>query len=247
MLPAGNSFALAKTAIQAGKAVFVEKPLVLNGAQGAALFQLVQECKGLLTVGFNRRFSPLAIRLREELARISAPKSMIYRINAGPLAADHWLLDPEQGGGRLLGEAVHFVDLLIFLAGSYPIRRERISSPSDPLNEASIQLIYDDGSMGILIYSGRGTLKVPKERLEVLSDRRIWRLDDFKLLTMESDSGLKTLFSSRNALKGQSEQLRNFYEALRGQAELGVTVADGYWATRCLEAGSSGELGGPAE
>ena len=226
-------YALAKAALLAEKSVFVEKPMTLTSQEGLELMKLVQEREAVLTVGFNRRFAPLALQLKDQLKSIAAPKTMIYRINAGPLPPDHWLLDPEQGGGRILGEGVHFVDFLTFLAGSYPARWQRISPPSDYLNEATISLAFGDGSTGVVIYSGQGSSSAGKERVEVLAGGKIWMLEDFKCLTVQGDS--PTRFKSKRVQKGQAEQLENFFQALRGEAELGVTVEDGYRATLCLE------------
>ena len=111
-------YPIAKAAVEAGKAVFVEKPITMTTAEARDLVEVVAQHKALLTVGFNRRFSPHTQRLKELLGPIAAPRTLLYRVNAGALPPEHWLGDPVEGGGRLLGEGVHFFDLLRFLAGA---------------------------------------------------------------------------------------------------------------------------------
>ena len=112
--------------LRAGKHVFCEKPLCLNEAELSELVSLYRELhsSSLIMVGFNRRFAPMAIRMKEFLSSIGEPLTMHYRVNAGPLPSDHWINDPEQGGGRIIGEVCHFIDLLAFLTGSQPVEVE---------------------------------------------------------------------------------------------------------------------------
>ena len=116
--------ALTAAGLRAGKHVFCEKPLALTAAELDDVARALAEAPGLLTVGFNRRFAPLALRLKNFMEAAGAPLAMLYRVNAGPLPPDHWLRDPDQGGGRLVGEVCHFIDLMTFLAGSPPVRVE---------------------------------------------------------------------------------------------------------------------------
>ena len=226
-------FPIARAAVEAGKAVFVEKPMTMTAAQGRELADLVGSRRALLTVGFNRRFSPHARRMKELLHRIAAPRSMLYRVNAGALPEGHWLLDPIEGGGRLLGEGVHFFDFLAYLAGSAP-RRVTASAPAGGIpNEASVTLEFADGSVGTLLYTAGGAPESGKERVEVFSGHATLVLDDFRQLEVHGlpADGTKT----RAIQKGQKEQLANFYAALRGEADLGVTAEDGFRATWCAE------------
>jgi predicted dehydrogenase/threonine dehydrogenase-like Zn-dependent dehydrogenase len=226
-------YPIARAAVEAGKAVFVEKPMTMTATDGRALADLVARRKALLTVGFNRRFSPHAKRLKELLDPIASPRTMFYRVNAGALPEGHWLLDPVEGGGRLLGEGVHFFDFLAFLAGSEP-RRVVASSPRGRApNEATVTLEFADGSVGTVLYSASGSPDAGKERLEVFSGNASFVLEDFRTLEVYGlrADGLKT----RTIQKGQREQLENFHAALHGEADLGVTAEDGYRATRCAE------------
>lgn len=234
-------YPLARAAIEASKAVFVEKPMTLSSKDGKKLADLVRERKALLTVGFNRRFSPHAVRLKSALRSIAAPKTMIYRVNAGPLPPDHWLLDPEQGGGRLVGEGVHFIDFLAFLAGAHPVRVQH--SPGEAFaNAGTVSMTFPDGSEGVVIYADSGDLGVGKERLEVFAGGCSFILDDFKSLQIygADEKGLRT----KRVEKGQAEQLENLYRSLKGEQDLGVTADDGYWATRLAE-GAYGCSGSP--
>jgi predicted dehydrogenase len=226
-------YEIAKAAVEAGKAVFVEKPMTLTAAEGRDLADCVARGKAVLTVGFNRRFSPHAKRLKELLGAVAAPKTLLYRVNAGALPPEHWLLDPREGGGRLLGEAVHFFDFLAFLAGADPLRVQSVSHPEHARDEAAVGLEFEDGSVGTLVYAGGGAPAAGKERVEVFAGGATLVLDDFRTLEVHGldRSGLRT----RAIEKGQAEQLENFYRALRGEADLGVTAEDGRRATWCAE------------
>ncbi|HEY6099226.1 MAG TPA: bi-domain-containing oxidoreductase, partial [Anaeromyxobacter sp.] len=224
---------IARAAVEAGKAVFVEKPMTLTAADGRALADLVAERGALLTVGFNRRFSPHAARLKTLLAPIAGPKQMLYRVNAGALPPDNWLLDPDEGGGRLVGEGVHFFDFLAFLAGAAPVRVRGTGLGGGSRDDASVAIQFADGSVGTLVYTGAGSPAAGKERVEVFAGGATFVLDDFRSLSVSgvAAKGLET----RSVQKGQAEQLQNFFDALSGRADLGVTAEDGWRATWCAE------------
>jgi predicted dehydrogenase len=226
-------YTVARAAVEAGKAVFVEKPMTTTVADAHELVAAVAKAGTLLTVGFNRRFSPHAERLAELLRPIAGPKSLLYRINAGALPPEHWLLDPIEGGGRLLGEGVHFFDMLRFLAGAEPVRVVSAAPRGRARDEASVAIEFADGSTGSLVYTGAGASGLGKERLEVFAGGAGFVLDDYKSLEVHglAQDWLKT----RTIEKGQKQQLDNFYKALRGEASLGVTVEDGLQATWCAE------------
>jgi predicted dehydrogenase/threonine dehydrogenase-like Zn-dependent dehydrogenase len=226
-------YAVARAAVEAGKAVFVEKPMTMTVADARDLVDAVARKGTLLTVGFNRRFSPHAARLKELLGPIAAPKALAYRVNAGALPPEHWLLDPGEGGGRLLGEGVHFFDLLRFLAGAEPVRVLAASPRGRTRDEAAVSIEFADGSIGSLVYTGGGASASGKERLEVFAGGSSFVLDDYRSLTVHGlgKPGLET----RTIEKGQKEQLENLYRALRGEASLGVTAEDGLRATWCAE------------
>jgi predicted dehydrogenase/threonine dehydrogenase-like Zn-dependent dehydrogenase len=168
-------------ALRAGKHVFVEKPLALNSEQlddiEATWRSLSQP--PLLMVGFNRRFAPQVLRIRQLLNSVKEPKSLIYTVNAGSIAHDHWTHDPETGGGRIAGEACHFIDLLRFVVGS-PARDVQTTRQSS--DTVSITITYEDGSIGTVHYFATGHKSFPKERLEVFAGGRILVLDNFRHL-----------------------------------------------------------------
>jgi predicted dehydrogenase/threonine dehydrogenase-like Zn-dependent dehydrogenase len=226
-------YEVARAAVEAGKAVFVEKPMTMTVADARELADAVARMGSLLTVGFNRRFSPHAARLKELLLPIGAPKTLAYRVNAGALPPEHWLLDPSEGGGRLLGEGVHFFDLMRFLAGAEPVRVAAAAPRGKARDEAVVAIEFADGSIGSLVYAGSGASGSGKERLEVFAGGVSFVLDDYKSLAVHGldKPGLET----RTVEKGQKQQLENFYRALRGEASLGVTAEDGLQATWCAE------------
>jgi predicted dehydrogenase/threonine dehydrogenase-like Zn-dependent dehydrogenase len=226
-------YPVARAAVEAGKAVFVEKPMTMTSREGRLLVDLVAERRVLLTVGFNRRHSPHARRLKELLEPIAGPKTFLYRVNARPLPPGHWLLDPVEGGGRILGEAVHFFDFLSFLAGSRPVRIRATSPRGRSRDEAVVAMEFGDGSAGTVVYTESGSPAAGKERVEVFAGGGTFVLDDFRSLSVDGSKGggLRT----RVVEKGQREQIESFSEALRGESDLAVTAEDGYWATWCAE------------
>jgi len=187
-------------ALQAGKHVFVEKPLAIHTAE-EKLVRLAFEAAHVsppsgadqprggpqLMVGFNRRFSPQVQKMKQLLSSLREPKAFIMTMNAGAIPADHWTQDPEVGGGRVIGEACHFIDLMRFLAGS-PIvavhARRMGDADGMPVTEdtAAITLGFQDGSFGTIMYLANGAASFPKERVEVFAAGRVLQLDNFRKL-----------------------------------------------------------------
>jgi predicted dehydrogenase len=167
-------------ALAAGKHVFVEKPLCLTLAE---LDEIAKLATGrLVMVGFNRRFAPQVQKISSLLKGVTGPKSFVMTVNAGTIPAEHWTQDLEVGGGRIIGEACHFIDLLRFLAGSriashFVVRMDSLSGDS-----VSISLKFEDGSMGVVHYLANGSKAFPKERLEVFAAGRVLQLDNFRKL-----------------------------------------------------------------
>ncbi len=175
-------------ALQAGKHVFCEKPLALHAEELEAIADLLQkEGTPLLMAGFNRRFAPLAVRLKAFFQGSGEPLAMHYRVNAGALPLTHWTQDPAQGGGRILGEACHFVDFLTFLAGAAPVSVSACGLPDGGrYREDNVQLTFSfpDGSLGTVAYLANGDKSFPKERVEVFGGGRVAVLDDFRALEL---------------------------------------------------------------
>lgn len=227
--------ALAAQCLQAGLNVFVEKPLALDEdglervAQAINLRPTNAE-EGRLMVGFNRRFSPLVIRLKSLLNGVSVPKCFIYTVNAGFIPADHWTQQRGVGGGRILGEGCHFIDLLRHLAGS-PIVAASITtlgrSPAAAVHEdkASISLEFSDGSIGSIHYFANGAKDFPKERLEVFCDGGVLVLDNFVRLTGYGWRGFRKQRLLRQD-KGQAACISSFIHAIRDGRSAPIPFAE---------------------
>ncbi|MDH4114265.1 MAG: bi-domain-containing oxidoreductase [Burkholderiaceae bacterium] len=178
---------LACRALAAGKHVFVEKPLALSArelVEIAAAYEnaAVNGTRPLFMVGFNRRFAPHARKIKSLIADVSSPKSFVLTVNVGALPAGHWSQDPALGGGRIVGEACHFIDLLRFLADAPIARHSSTRLPGQTRDTATIQLAFADGSMGTLHYFANGSKSFPKERLEIFVEGRVLQLDNFRRL-----------------------------------------------------------------
>ncbi len=198
-------------ALRTGKHVFVEKPLALDGNQLSAVSnQLLTSSVSLLTVGFNRRFAPLAQALSSQLRTRNEPLYMHYRVNAGYIPSNHWVHDPAQGGGRIIGEGCHFVDFLTFLAGAAPVSVSAHALPDGGKyrqDNVSMTFTFPDGSVGVVDYLANGDKSFPKERLEIFCGGRIAVLDDFRSLEMVRDGRRTTV------RKAQDKGWRGEWEA----------------------------------
>ena len=214
-------------ALEAEKAVFCEKPLCLHEAELASLVHAMskpaisasERCP-LLMVGFNRRFAPMAVQLKKFLSGVCEPLSMHYRVNAGSLPADHWVNDPDQGGGRILGEVCHFVDFLCFLAGASPIevQAQTVSNPGQySMDNIVASLKFDNGTLGTITYMANGDKSASKERLEVFGGGSVAILEDFRRLELVRN-GRKQISRARWAQdKGHKAEMRAFVAALQGK------------------------------
>lgn len=205
--------------LQAGKHVFVEKPLAVRWDE---LDQLVQSYRALetppqLMVGFNRRFSPALLQLRQILQGRRSPLIINYRLNGGYIPLDHWIQTAD-GAGRNIGEACHMYDVFRSLAGApvCHISASAINPGALPYMRSDnfvATLAYEDGSVGNLVYTALGPKKgLPKERIEVFCDGEAYLVDDFKSLTRCSDG--EVLWKSDQADKGHAEEMRLFGEAV---------------------------------
>ncbi|MCK4413056.1 MAG: Gfo/Idh/MocA family oxidoreductase [Candidatus Eisenbacteria sp.] len=212
-------------ALEAGHAVFCEKPLALTDDGLDLIESGLARSGGFLTMGFNRRFAPAMTRLRAELAGRTGPLQMSYRVQAGPLPEDHWIRGP-QGGGRLIGEGVHMIDLLRFLAGAPLTQAWVVAGGANAQADASadpaadnfqIGLQYADGSTASLLYTSRGAREHSKERLEVHVDGRSLELDNFQVVRESGRS--RPLWEARAPQKGQPELWRAMVDALLDGSE----------------------------
>lgn len=210
-------------ALNAGKHVFVEKPIAVNQDQlSLVLEQLSANSSSLLTVGFNRRFAPLAQEMHAFISQRKEPLAAHFRVNAGYIPLNHWLHDPQQGGGRIIGEGCHFVDFLAFLVGASPIAVTAQALPDgDSYREDNVVLTFTfpDGSLGTVSYLANGDKSFPKERVEVFAAGRVAVLDDFRSLEMVHNGRRKASRSRLRQDKGHGAAWQAFTDAILNTAE----------------------------
>jgi predicted dehydrogenase len=225
-------------ALRAGKHVFVEKPLCLTEEELDAIAALYPE-KGMqgvvLTVGFNRRFSPHFVKARAFFDGRRDPLVMSYRVNAGALPPDHWTHDPAVGGGRIIGEACHFIDYMQALCGApvNSVHARRIGQHTADLTEdqAVLSFGFADGSVGTVLYTAGGDRGLAKERLEAFADGRSVVMDDFARSELYRD-GRKITFKTRGRDKGFTAQMENFCAAVAGREQPAMSFEEIAAATR---------------
>jgi len=213
----------ASRSLAAGKHVFVEKPVAINltGLSELQTAYAASHHSGAgpqLMVGFNRRFSPQVQRIKTLLQTVKEPKSFIMTMNAGAIAASHWTQDHAVGGGRIIGEACHFIDLMRFFAGCpiVSIQARRMgNAPGLAVTEdkASITLGFEDGSFGTILYLANGAASFPKERIEVFTAGRVLQLDNFRKLKGYGWPGFSRLNLWRQD-KGQNACAKAFLQAI---------------------------------
>jgi len=230
---------IAIEALKRGKNVHVEKPLALNMEQLKAVIEAEKSSQGRLMVGFNRRFASQAIKARGRFCNRKTPLMIHYRVNAGYIPPDHWVHDPEEGGGRIIGEVCHFVDFLQFLTGAAPERvyAAKVASGANVIAEDNVSITIDfaDGSTGTILYTALGDKSLPKEYIEIFGDGKAMSINNFK-------SG-RALSLSQN--KGHYGEFRAFTEAiLNGKPspisaeELALTTLTTFKIRESLEKGA---------
>ncbi len=210
--------ALTCRALRAGKHVFVEKPLALTLDQIDDIESTLAEVRAagkspILMVGFNRRYAPHVVRMKQLLAGVSGPKAMVMTVSAGAIPSSHWTQDPQVGGGRIIGEACHFVDLLRHLADS-EIEHASIDRMQSACGDtASVNLRFRDGSIGTVHYFANGSKAIPKERLEVFVGGGVLQLDNYRVLRGFSWPNFRTMRLWRQD-KGQANCAAAFLDAI---------------------------------
>ncbi|HEX8142188.1 MAG TPA: bi-domain-containing oxidoreductase [Pyrinomonadaceae bacterium] len=204
---------LARRALESGRHVFVEKPLALSDEELKSVMEAAARSgRAQLMVGYNRRFAPLSRAALEFFKDRSAPLSISYRVNSGRIPREHWLQDPREGGGRIIGEVCHFIDFMQFLTGAAVVRvyGETIRSRNQQIIEEDsvfITLRFADGSNGSIAYLAEGDKTMPKERVEIFGEGKVFVLDDFRSATTYKQ-GREETTKLRGQDKGQQEEVR---------------------------------------
>ncbi|HYJ47478.1 MAG TPA: bi-domain-containing oxidoreductase, partial [Pyrinomonadaceae bacterium] len=221
---------LARRALIRGKHVFVEKPLALNEEELAGVVEAAENSAGRLMVGFNRRFSPLARSAQTFFSDRRAPLSILCRVNAGRIPKSHWLQDPREGGGRIIGEVCHFVDLMHFLTGSLVTRvyAEAVTSRNQEMVDEDnifVTLKFADGSNGSIAYIAEGDKALAKERVEIFGEGKSFVLDDFRSATRYSN-GRSELIKPRPQDKGQAAETRAVCAVVLGGGPAPIALED---------------------
>jgi predicted dehydrogenase/threonine dehydrogenase-like Zn-dependent dehydrogenase len=238
-------------ALATGKHVFCEKPLCLKEEELADIVRAYATSgrKSSLLVGFNRRFAPMATQLKSFTNDIQEPLAMQYRVNAGYIAPDHWLNDPEVGGGRLLGEVCHFIDFLTFLAGSMPIEvstRDLASGARYSGDNVIVSLRFANGSHGSISYFANGDKSFSKERVEIFGGGSVAVLEDFRRLELIRNGRRQVIRSRTRQDKGHRAEWSAFAQSVRaGQPSpipFNESVASTLATLRALDSRSSGAV-----
>ena len=219
---------LARKALERNKNVFVEKPLALNDAELDAVLAAAEKSSGRLLVGFNRRFSPLAQQAKAHFANRDTPLSILYRVNAGHIPKEHWTQDLLEGGGRIIGEVCHFIDLMQFLTEARPVSvfAESVSAKSPKIVDADsvfITLRFADGSNGVIAYLSEGDKTLAKERVEIFGGLRSFVLDDFRR-GIGYASGREKEISLKTQDKGQRNQIQRICASVRAGENAPIPV-----------------------
>jgi len=226
----GSHATLVRECLSRAKAVFCEKPICVSDEELDELVAVyAQASRPFVMVGYNRRFAPLVVRLRERLAGIGRPLVLSYRVNAGAVPRQSWLRDAAEGGGRLVGEACHFVDLLSYLGGGailrvHAVRPGAAGESSDPETFTAV-LELEGGSVATLVYCADGDPAHPKERLEIVGGVAVAVLDDFRELVV-THRGRRERVLGLGCDKGHRAELAATVGAVRAGAPAPIPFAE---------------------
>jgi predicted dehydrogenase/threonine dehydrogenase-like Zn-dependent dehydrogenase len=228
--------------LEAGKNVFVEKPLALSMDDLDRIEAALVSARGILCVGFNRRFAPHVVAARRMLGGRAGPLAISITVNAGKIPVEHWTQDPGSGGGRIAGEGCHFIDLARFLAGSpisdIQVAAARASDEKPVTDVAILQLKFEDGSIGSIQYLSNGSRGFPKERVELFFDGNVVRLDNFRRVETWGDLSSSGRWPSRQD-KGHSALVAAFVESVRSGGKPPIPIEElleaSRWTVRAAE------------
>lgn len=217
-------------ALRAQKAVFIEKPVAIDPEGFDRVVAAVGQSAPRILVGFNRRFSPLAVEMKKFFAPRQGPIFLSYRVNAGALLPDSWAHDPVEGGGRIVGEMCHMVDFLTFMTGSMPVSAYAASLDRPGERETdnlTVTIKFADDSVGTIHYLANGDPSLSKEYCEAFGGEKVAILDNYKTLTLHAQNRVKKkkLF---NQAKGHAEEIASFVESLTKGTPMAID-----WPTVC--------------
>jgi len=219
--------------LKSGKHVYVEKPLCINQSELEEIIKVYNSTNSTnsmnptnpsIMVGFNRRFSPAAKELKSRFSNCRTPLMIYYRVNAGQIPKDHWMQDPEVGGGRIIGEVCHFIDLMQFITDSKPVKvyASKVKGKGNIIEEDNISVIIDfkDGSRGIVLYTSLGSKSFPKEYIEVFGGRRVETINNFRVgkFGLQQD-------------KGHKEEFKRFVNAILEGRSSPISIESLYYTT----------------
>jgi predicted dehydrogenase/threonine dehydrogenase-like Zn-dependent dehydrogenase len=221
-------------ALRAGKNVFVEKPLCLTQDELREIVTVYSslsttDFSPVLMVGYNRRFAPMAVKMKEFLSQVDEPLVMTYRVNAGYIPPDHWVQDPQQGGGRIIGEVCHFVDFLSFLSGSLPENVYARGLPNRNRyrdDNLVITIEFKNGSIGTVIYVANADKSFPKERVEVFGGGAAAMLDNYMRLEMLKGGKSRIEKSRLKQDKGHRGEWSAFSRAISGKGSCPISFEE---------------------
>jgi len=220
-------------ALSAGKHVFVEKPLAMNYEELEEVKKVYAAGEAKLMVGFNRRFSSLAEKIKEQFAGNGEPKVVNIRVNAGFIPKDHWTQNPNLGGGRIIGEMCHFIDLMQYFTEADPVTvyAATIKTNNSKISvedNMAITITFSDGSIGNLVYLGNGDKSLPKELIEVFSGETVGRIHDFRSGTLHKGNKQTKLKLSG---KGHKQEVQAFLESLKNNTAAPIAFNSIYLTT----------------
>lgn len=219
-------------ALEAGKNIFIEKPLAMNFYELSKIKELYESLKKKpkLMVGFNRRFSPYIQKIKTTFLD-DQQKAINIKINAGQLPVDHWVNDPDIGGGRIIGEACHFIDLAMYLSGSKitSVSAEAMNDYNNLDNTVAINLTFENGSIANISYFSNGSKQLPKEYYEVFCGGTVITVDDFNSLKIYTSNTKKKKFKKQD--KGHKEELKKFIESIKDGKPAPISFEDCYIST----------------
>ena len=203
-------------ALQSGKHVFVEKPLAMNNDELDQVIAARNQSQANLMVGYNRRFAPVAVEIKNAIAGSNEPVIVNCRVNAGFIPKDHWTQNPKLGGGRVIGEMCHFIDLMQFFTDGVPTRVYAASVNTDnaqstPHDNMVVTVSFDNGSIGIMTYLANGDKSVPKELIEVSAAGVMGRILDFRSGTLHKNNKVTKLKSNG---KGHKQEVLAFLQSI---------------------------------